>query len=61
MVVKPRILIYPRWMAFRRVVLEGEPRAREMYVLKEASLILVMGGAEGLMEKAVISIEGGGG
>jgi hypothetical protein len=27
--VKPRILIYPRRMALRRVVLEGEPRARE--------------------------------
>jgi hypothetical protein len=29
-------------------------------VVKEASLILVMGGAEGLMEKAVISVEEGG-
>ena len=30
-------------------------------MVKEASLILVMGGAEGLMEKAVISVEEGGG
>jgi hypothetical protein len=30
LIVRPRILIYPRRMAFRRVVLEGEPRAREM-------------------------------
>jgi hypothetical protein len=28
--VRPRILIYLRRMALRRVVLEGEPRAREM-------------------------------
>ena len=53
-IVRPRILRYPRRMALRRLVLEGEPRAREMYVVKEASLMLVMGGAVGLMEKAVI-------
>ncbi len=28
--LRPRILIYPWQMALRRVVLEGEPRAREM-------------------------------
>ncbi len=28
--VRPQILMYPRRMALRRVVLEGEPRAREM-------------------------------
>ena len=47
--------MYPRRMALRRVVLEGEPRAQEMYVVKEASLRLVTGGEVGLMEKAVIS------
>ena len=32
--------------------MEREPRAREMYVVKEASLMLVIGGAVGLMEWA---------
>jgi hypothetical protein len=27
--VRPRILMYPRRMALRRVVIEGKPRARE--------------------------------
>ena len=48
LMVRPRILIYPRRMAFRRVVLEGEPRAWEMYVVKEASLRLVTGGGSGV-------------
>ena len=51
-IVRPRILRYPRRNALSRVELEGEPRAREMYVVKEASLRLVMGGAVGLMERA---------
>ncbi len=50
-IVRPRILRYPRRKAVRRVVLEGEPRAREMYVVKEASLMLVMGRAVGLMDR----------
>ena len=33
-------------------MLVGEPRAREMYVVKEASLMLVMGGEVGLMDRA---------
>ena len=36
------------------VVLEGEPRERETYVAKAASLRLEMGGVVGLMEKAEI-------
>ena len=51
-IVRPRILRYPRRNALRRVVLEGEPRAREMYVVKEASFMLVMGGEVGLMDRA---------
>jgi hypothetical protein len=51
------LIVKPRRMALRRVVLEGEPRAREMYVVKEASFRLEMGRAMGLMEKAVISGE----
>ena len=51
-IVRPRILRYPRRNALRRVVLEGEPRAREMYVVKEASLMLVMGETVGLMDRA---------
>ncbi len=27
LVVRPRIWMYPRWMALRRVVLEGEPKS----------------------------------
>jgi hypothetical protein len=54
LVVRPRILTYPRRMALRRVVLEGEPRERETYVAKAASLRLEMGGVVGLMEKAEI-------
>jgi hypothetical protein len=30
LVVRPRILMYPRRMALSKVVLEGEPRAREI-------------------------------
>jgi hypothetical protein len=56
-IVRPRILRYPRRNALRRVVLEGEPRAREIYVVKEASLRLVMGGAVGLMDRASIGGE----
>ncbi len=55
MVVRPRIVMYPRRMALRRVELEGEPREREMYVAKAASLKLEIGGVVGLMEKAEIS------
>ena len=44
LVVRPRIVMYPRRMALRRVVLEGEPRERETYVAKAASLRLEMGG-----------------
>ncbi len=51
-IVRPRILRYPRRNTLRRVVLEGESRAREMYVVKEASLRLVMGEAVGLMDRA---------
>ena len=47
--------MYPRWIAVRRVELEGEPRERETYVAKAASLRLKIGGVVGLMEKAEIS------
>ena len=62
MVVRPRIVMYPRRMALRRVELEGEPRQRETYVAKAASFRLEIGGVVGLMEKAEMSgmIEGGG-
>ena len=33
--------------------MEGEPRAREMQVVKEASFRFVTGGAVGLMERAI--------
>ena len=46
--------MYPRRMALIRVVLEGESRAREMYVVKDASFRLVIGGAVGLIERAVM-------
>jgi hypothetical protein len=50
------MVMYPRRMALSRVVLEGEPRERETYVAKAASLRLEeMGGVVGLMEKAEIS------
>ncbi len=52
--VRPRMVMYPRRMALRRVVLEGEPRERETYVAKAAYLRLEMGGVVGLMEKADI-------
>jgi hypothetical protein len=48
------MVMYPRRMALRRVVLEGEPRERETYVAKAASLRFVMGGVVELMEKAEI-------
>jgi hypothetical protein len=44
-----------RRIAVRRVVLEGEPRERETYVAKAASLRLEIGGVVGLMERAEIS------
>ncbi len=47
--------MYPRRMALRRVELEGEPRERETYVAKAASLRLKIGGVVGLMEKAEMS------
>ena len=50
------MVMYPRRMALRRVVLEGEPRERETYVAKAASLRLEMGGVVGLMEKAEIKL-----
>jgi hypothetical protein len=55
--MRPRSLMYPRRMALKRVVLEGEPRAREMQVVKEASLRFEIGGTVGLMERAVIGGE----
>ncbi len=55
LVVRLRILMYPRRTALRRVVFEGEPRERETYVAKAASLRLEMGGVVGLMEKAEMS------
>ncbi len=42
-VVRPRMVMYPRWIALRRVVLEGEPRERETYVANAASLRLEIG------------------
>jgi hypothetical protein len=42
-------------MAFRRVALEGEPRERETYVAKAASLRLEIGGVVELIDKAEIS------
>jgi hypothetical protein len=53
-VVSPRMVMYPRRIALRRVVLEGEPRERETYVAKAASLRLEIGGVVGLMERAEI-------
>jgi hypothetical protein len=55
LVVRPRIDMYPRQMALRRVELEGEPRERETYVTKAASLRLKIGGVVVLMEKAEMS------
>ena len=55
MVVRPRMVMYPRRIALRRVVLEGEPRERETYVAKAASLRLEIGDVVGLMERAEIS------
>ena len=55
MVVRPRIVMYPRRMAVRRVELEGEPRERETYVAKAASFRLKIGGGVGLMEKVEMS------
>ncbi len=55
-VVRPRIVMYPRRMALRRVELEGgEAREREMYVAKAASLRLEIGVVVWLMEKAGMS------
>ncbi len=48
-------MMFPRRMALRRVVLEGEPRERGTYVAKAASLRLKIGGVVGLMEKAEMS------
>ena len=55
LVVRPRIEMYPRRMALRRVELAGEPRERETYVAKAASFRLKIGGVVGLMEKAEMS------
>ena len=55
LVVRPRIVMYPRRIALSRVELDGEPRERETYVAKAASLRLKIGGVVGLMEKAEIS------
>ncbi len=49
------MVMYPRWMALRSVVLEGELRERETCVAKAASLRLEIGG---LMEKAVSGLQG---
>jgi hypothetical protein len=46
--VRPRIVMYLRRMALRRVVLEGEPRELETYVAK-AVFRLEMEGVVGLM------------
>ena len=65
LVVRPRIVMYPRRIALSRVELDGEPRERETYVAKAASLRLKIGGVVGLMEKTEMSGvkvgEGGGG
>ncbi len=53
MVVRPRIVMYPRRRAL--IELEGDPRERETYVAKAASLRLEIGGVVGLMEKAELS------
>ncbi len=45
LVVRPRIVKYPRRMALRRVELKEEPRERETYVAKAASLRLMIGGS----------------
>ncbi len=55
MVVRPRIVMYPRRIALSSVELEGEPKEREKYVAKAASFRLKIGGVVGLMEKAEIS------
>ncbi len=52
--VRPRIVMYPQRIALRRVVLEGEPRERETYVAKAASLRLEIGSVVVLMERAEI-------
>ena len=44
LVVRPRIEMYPRRIALSRVELDGEPRERETYVAKAASLRLKIGG-----------------
>ncbi len=54
LVVRPRIEMYPRRTALRRVELEGEPRERDTYVAKAASFRLKIGGV-GLTEKAEMS------
>ncbi len=48
LVVRPRMVMYPRRMALRKVELEGEPRERETYVAKAASLRLETGVVVGL-------------
>ena len=53
--MRPRMEMYPRRMALRRVELEGEPRERETYVAEAASLRLKIGGVVGLMETAEMS------
>jgi hypothetical protein len=53
---RPRIVMYPRWTALRRVVLEGEQRQRETYVAKVASLRLEMEGVVGLMVRVRVRV-----
>ncbi len=55
------LVVSQRRTALRRVELEGEPRERETYVVKAASLRLKMGGVVGLMKKAEVSGVGVGG
>jgi hypothetical protein len=50
------MVMYLKRMALRRVVLEGEPRERETYVAKAASVRLEIGGVVGLIERAEISV-----
>ncbi len=54
-VVSPRMVMYLRRIALRRVVSEGKSRERDTYVAKAASLRLEIGGVVGLMERAEIS------
>jgi hypothetical protein len=48
--------MYPRRIALRRVELEEEPRERETYVAKAASLRLKIGGVVGFDGKSRIIV-----